>query len=58
MKTAFILLIIGIFLILLGVILNTSIVYQAFTKIIFIIGLLIEMYGIVLLYQYFRKKYN
>ena len=58
MKTAFILLIIGILLILLGVFLKTSLLYEAYTSIIFIVGLLIEIYGIVLLYQYFGKKNN
>lgn len=51
MKTAYILLLIGLLLILIGVLLNANLVTKEMTRFIFIVGFILELVGIAVLFK-------
>ena len=51
MKTAYILLLVGLLLILIGVLQNANLVTKQITRFIFIVGLIIELVGLVALFK-------
>ncbi len=51
MKIAYVLLLAGLLLILIGVLLNANLVTKQMTRFIFIVGLIIELVGLVALFK-------